>query len=64
MVNPHKIETQNEYANDSMNISWVKRLKLVKKIMVLEKQIVIKLSKSMIVGRVNVSDKTQAIEVC
>lgn len=46
-----------------MNISWFSRLKFVKKIIVLEKQIVIKSSKSMVVGSVNVSEKTQAIEV-
>lgn len=49
--------------DNGVNISWFSRLKFVKKIMVLEKQIVIKSSKSMIVGSVNVSDKTQAVKV-
>ena len=49
--------------DNGLNISWFSRLKFVKKIILLEKQIVIKSSKSMIVGSVNASDKTQAIEV-
>lgn len=49
--------------DNGLNISWFSRLKFLKKIIVLENQIVIKSSKSMIVGSVNASNKTQAIEV-